>query len=119
MQVSEVDRCQRGALDRFARDVRKKMSSWVVDLILYGARARDTAAPWSDWDVLAVVASRDRARESELAALAFDYLLSDRMTISVKWLPVKMRDLQVRLGVPFIRNVLRDGISLWTPIAGS
>lgn len=119
MNASELDHRQREALDRFAQDVRSRLSPWVVELILYGSRARDTAAPWSDWDVLAVVSCRDRGRESELAQLAFDYLLSDRVTISVKWLPVEQRDLQVRLGAPFIRNVLRDGRSLWIPIAGS
>lgn len=119
MHQSELDLCQREALDRFAQDVQRRLSPWVVDLILYGSRARDTAAPWSDWDVLAIVRCRDRARESELAQLAFDFLLSDRLTLSVKWMPVDMRDLQVRLGVPFIQNVLRDGRSLWTPIAGS
>lgn len=119
MQETGTQRDQREGLKRFARDVRALLSPWVVDLILYGSRARDAAAPWSDWDVLAIVTGRDRVRESELAQLAFDYLLSDRMTISVKWLPVDKRDLQIKLGVPFMQNVLREGVSLWSPGAGN
>jgi predicted nucleotidyltransferase len=119
MGEAEHDSRERAALDRFANDVRRRLAPWVVDLILYGSRARNTAAPWSDWDVLALVEGRDPDRESELAGLAFDYLLSDRINISVKWLPVAMRDLQLRVGAPFMRNVQRDGRSLWTRTTGS
>jgi predicted nucleotidyltransferase len=107
------------AVRRFAGDVRRRLSPWVVDLLLYGSRARGTAVPWSDWDILALTTGRDRDQERELVGIAYDYLLSDRVNISVKWMPVVERDRQLAIGAPFVRNVMRDGKSLWTSTAES
>ena len=101
-------------LQCFAQDVRLRLSPWVEELVLFGSRARGTAAPWSDWDVLAVTQCRDRDRESELIDLAFEQLLRERINISVKWITREKRDQQVRAGASFMMNVLRDGRSLWT-----
>lgn len=108
------DVAQQAALDRFAADVRERFGDWVIDLVLFGSRARGTAAPWSDWDVLAVTDHRDRIREADVIDLAVGYLLSDRLNLSIKFMTCEVRDLQRRLGAPFLRKVVRDGRSLWT-----
>lgn len=102
------------AISRFAHDVGERLGDWVEDLILFGSRARGTAAPESDWDVVAIVSQRDLERASALAGLGFDYLLSDRLNISIKCFPRSEWDRQRRLGVPFVQNVIRDGRTLWT-----
>ncbi len=80
-------------------------------LVLFGSRARGDADPDSDFDVLVVVADEDTIRDNKEPAndivcalsLEYDTVVSCAFTTREKF---------ERSGMPFYRNVRREGVPI-------
>jgi uncharacterized protein len=107
------------ALDQFIGAVRRAYGSRVVDLALFGSRARGDFGPFSDADV-AVVLNDDRwelvEEKRRLARIAYDVLVNTG--VHVQGWPVSQsawEDPETHSNPTLVRNMRRDA----RPIAAS
>ncbi len=79
-----------------------------------GERARGDARPDSDWDVL-ILLDKDRITRSDMDEVSYPVCEfgwgADMMVNPIMY---TIRDWDARRGTPFYKNVMRDGIPLWT-----
>ena len=81
---------------------------------MFGSRARGDARPDSDWDVL-ILLDKDRITRSDMDEVSYPVCEfgwgADMMVNPIMY---TIRDWDARRGTPFYKNVMRDGIPLWT-----
>ncbi len=113
MRLSSLSDQEAAALQAYIRALEERFGHQLVEVLLFGSRARGEAHSSSDVDV-AVILDRPKAQDlSDARGLAFDIwlttyqvLLSIRAMSRESWLALAaMQSL-------FYRNLLRDGISL-------
>lgn len=90
----------------------RRLEAHLKQLILFGSRARDEAAPDSDYDLLAIVDEISRPLKTEISAVAGDFLYDYNSILSL--LPVEEATYNADLYEPLFINVRREGIVLWT-----
>jgi len=90
------------------------MPDEVVDLRLFGSKARGNAARDSDIDVLVVVQPDDRyaALETRVVNIAFDVNLEFNVFISPTVVTPAILNHPVWRETPFLETVLREGVTL-------
>ena len=81
-------------------------------LILFGSRARGDENPYSDYDVLVVLAEKDRALIDALYDATMEVLYKTGRLISLKIYRKTDFDKSSALPTPFMANVLREGVQL-------
>lgn len=81
-------------------------------LILFGSRARGDHAPHSDYDVLVVLPEKDRSVIDALYDATMAVLFRTHRLISLKIYRRDEFDRLASLPSPFLRNVLREGVTL-------
>jgi len=82
------------------------------ELILFGSRARGDDNPYSDYDVLVVLAEKDRVLIDALYDATMEVLYKTGRLISLKIYRKADFDRSAALPTPFMANVLREGIRL-------
>ncbi len=91
----------------FRRRAEAALPGRVVDVVLFGSRARDNAEPDSDWDVAVfltgVPSSEDRRTLSDIA---YDLVVETSEYIQHVPLAASRRDEETLL----LRNIAREGI---------
>lgn len=110
---SSLSPAERAALEDFVDAVRDSLGSEVVDVQLFGSKARGDATPESDVDVLVVV----RRDEPKLIDALYDLLLdacpSHNVYISLKVFSEAEYERLNHPRTPFMQNVAREGVALW------
>jgi predicted nucleotidyltransferase len=81
-------------------------------LILFGSRARGDHKPHSDYDILVVLAEKDRGVVDTLYDATMEVLFRTHRLISLKIYRQADFDRFAALPTPFLTNVLREGIAL-------
>jgi predicted nucleotidyltransferase len=100
------------ALDDFVQRVRAALGPTLVELRLFGSRARGDAGADSDIDVLVVVAD-DRVRAEDLAIdIAFDVNLAHDVYISPRVLTADSLHDPLWRTTLFVRTLEREGVPL-------
>ena len=103
-----------GALASFIGETLAKAAPGKSRAILFGSRARGDARPDSDWDVL-ILLDKDRITRSDMDEVSYPVCEfgwgADMMVNPIMY---TIRDWDARRGTPFYKNVMRDGIPLWT-----
>lgn len=84
----------------------------ILEIYLFGSRARDDWRPDSDYDILIVLESREDEIIDKLYDAVIDILLSTGKLISLKIFPIKEFERLKSLQTPFISNVLNEGIKI-------
>lgn len=84
----------------------------ILEIYLFGSRARDDWRPDSDYDILIVLESREDEIIDKLYDAVIDILLSTCKLISLKIFPIKEFERLKSLQTPFISNVLNEGIKI-------
>ena len=100
--------------NEFLEALRSKFSSHLIRVILFGSRAKGIAKPWSDYDFLIVLDSRNHQIISDIYDIVTDFLIKYGVDISLKI--YAQRDFQQRVSNlnPFIKRVLNTGVELWS-----
>lgn len=102
------------ALDAFTWRVRAELGDRLIELRVFGSKARGDATSESDIDVLVVVPTGlDRRRlQDEVTDLAFDVNLAHDVYISPRVVTEDALNDEVELRGSFLGAALREGIRL-------
>ena len=111
---TEMDQRQESILVELRRCLAAAAANELCRLILFGSRARDDASGDSDLDVAAIVKERTPDLERRLDDAVYDLMWEHdfQPIISLKVFSEAQFDGALEKGVPFYRNVAREGIPL-------
>ena len=104
---------EQAALEDFVNAVRGSLGSEVVDVQLFGSKARGDATPDSDVDVLVVVRRDEPKLIDALYDLLLDACLSHNVYISLKVFSEAEYERLNHPRTPFMQNVAKEGVALW------
>lgn len=100
------------AVERFAAALRERWGSEIIEIHLFGSKARGDAGPESDVDLLVITERDDWRLKDEIGRVATEILLAEGVYLSVKVLGRAPYQRFVALEAPFIKNVLREGVAV-------
>jgi len=110
---SSLSPAEQAALEDFLNAVQGSLESEVVDVQLFGSKARGDATPESDVDVLVVVRRDEPKLIDALYDLLLDACLSHNVYISLKVFSEAEYERLNHPRTPFMQNVAREGVALW------
>lgn len=106
----------RKAADEFTRRALEEYSDKIDSIILFGSVARGEAKEDSDVDILVVVKERNIEDMKEIHGITFEVSMEHSQGISPKIYAVNEILNRMEIGAPFIKEVLKDGVSLYGEI---
>lgn len=95
-----------------AARLRARFGSRIRHIILFGSRARGTAKPYSDFDMMLVLPKRDRGTIDEIYEVTYDFELEHEIDLSLKIYSQDAFRRGREMRTPFVRSVLETGIEL-------
>ena len=110
--LSDLAPNDQAAITKYLGCIRSRFPDRILDVVLFGSRARGDAHVESDIDLLVLVDAEDREFRSELWRIASDVSLDYNVVISprvfgqARWAETR------RIGMPLYRAIVADGISL-------
>jgi predicted nucleotidyltransferase len=99
-------------LKQFKNSLKQTLGCRLVELKLFGSKARGDDQPDSDIDVLVIVTTDDWRICDTVYNVATDLSLETDIYISAKVISKNRFDQLRRDGTPFLRNVSKDAISV-------
>jgi len=103
---------EKSVLKTFKTGLEQALSSQLIELKLFGSKARGDDRPNSDMDVLVIVATDDWHIRDKVYDVATDVLLQMDVCISPKVIS-KTKFVQLcKEGTSFIHNVSKDAITI-------
>lgn len=112
MTLRDLPERDQAALSEFARRVRGALRGNLLDLRLFGSKARGTATPESDLDVAVVVSTDRRAAEDLILDIAFDVNLAHDVYISPRVLERAVVEDPVWKHTSLLRAISSEGVPL-------
>lgn len=98
------------ALKKFKEAVTKALGNELVELTLFGSKARGDAREDSDIDILVITNSGNWRLRDVVYRIVNNILLDDDINISPKVIGKEDYKRLYEKGYPFVKNVIRDGI---------
>jgi len=112
MSSSGLTEKDRLALKKFKEAVANALGDELVELKLFGSKARGDAREDSDIDVLVITNSGNWRLSDVVYHIVTNILLDDDVDISPRVIGKDDCKRLYEKGYPFIRNVIRDGIAV-------
>ena len=109
MRLSERERL---ALRRFRRTLEEALAGDLVEVKLFGSKARGDGREDSDIDVLVIISGGDWRICDVVYGIATDILLETEVCISPKVISRKEYNRLYDMENSFIKNVIREGITV-------
>ena len=103
---------ERSALKQFKISLEQVLGSQLIEMKLFGSKARGDDQPNSDMDVLVIVATDDWHIRDKVYDVATDMLLQVDICISPKVISKNKFDQLRKEGTSFIYNVSKDAITI-------
>jgi predicted nucleotidyltransferase len=103
---------EKTALKEFKNRLKEILESQLLELKLFGSKARGDDKPDSDLDVLVIVTTDDWCIRDEVYDVATDILLQSDVCISPKVISKNKFDQMSKEGTSFVHNVSRDAITI-------
>ncbi len=103
---------ENSVLKQFKTDLQHTLGDKLVELKLFGSKARGDDRPKSDVDVLVIVATDDWHIRDTVYDVATDMLLQMDVCISPKVIGKNRFDQLCKEGTCFIHNISRDAITV-------
>lgn len=100
------------ALRKFGMALKEALTDNLLEVKLFGSKARGDARKDSDIDVLVIISSGDWHMCDVVYGIATDMLLETEVCISPKVINRKEYNNLYNSGNPFIKNVIREGIAV-------
>jgi len=108
----KLDTREKSALIQFKADLKRALSGQLIELKLFGSKARGNDQPDSDMDVLVIVATDDWHIRDTVYDVATDILLQMDVCISPKVISKNRFDQLCKEGTSFMHNVSKDAITV-------
>ena len=109
----KLTKSESAALNKFITDAHRLLGSDLLNVTLFGSRARREGTRESDLDLLIVLEKADAATTQSVRFIAADATLALGPEVSTRvWSRARLEAEQARPGGLF-RNILRDGVPLW------
>ena len=112
MRTMILNEKEKLALKKFRMRIEEVLSDNLVEVKLFGSRARGDARKDSDIDILVITADGDWHVRNVIYDIATDILLDDGICISPKVINKKEYGYLYKIKTPFIKNVIREGITI-------
>ena len=112
MRPSELSTQEVKALNSYASTLKNRLGDQLIDILLFGSKARGDAHPTSDIDILVILGGEKPEAFSEARGLGFDILLAYDLFLSIRVMSQQQWQTLADTGSMFYRNVGKDGISL-------
>ena len=106
----------RKPIEEFVRRALEWYRDRIEDIILFGSVARGEGKEDSDVDILVVVKERNIEDMKEIVGIAFEVSMEHSQDISPKIYTVNEILNRIEMGAPFIKEVLKEGVSLYGEI---
>ena len=103
---------EKSALKAFKKALENNLGKRLIELKLFGSKARGDDNPSSDLDVLSVVADEDWKLSDTVYGIATDVLLETGICISPKVISQKRLEKLSQEESSFVRNIEKDAISV-------
>jgi len=103
---------EKSALKQFKAVLGQTLGDQLIELKLFGSKARGDDQPDSDVDVLVIVASDDWHISDTVYDIATDIFLQTDLCISPKVISKNIFDKLLKENTSFIRNISRDAIAV-------
>ncbi|HXF93545.1 MAG TPA: nucleotidyltransferase domain-containing protein [Nitrospiraceae bacterium] len=100
------------ATKEFARQVRARLQTHVLDLKLFGSKTMGRDVEESDIDVLVVVDQNTPELEDQVLEIAFDVNVAHDVYISPRAIGKAVLDDPVWKITPFLRHIATEGVPL-------
>ena len=117
--MTQLDPAIEKLLGDATQALRAALGADLVRVVLFGSRARGTAAPEADVDLLVVLRERTPQLEDLVSVALYGVMWRHDFTCLLS--PVILDESEYRLmlsrGFSFIRNVEQEGVVLWTRAA--
>ena len=107
-----LNKREKTALQRFKTELGQALGNQLVELKLFGSKARGDGRPDSDMDILVIVASDDWHLRDTVYDIATDIFLQTDICISPKVISKNKFDKLRKEGASFVNNVSRDAITV-------
>lgn len=98
------------AVRRFKETLFERLGDEIVEIRVFGSKARGDAGPESDLDVLVVTRQENWRLKEKIGQVATAILLEEGIYLSIKVFGQPFYRRLVELQTPFIKNVLREGV---------
>ncbi len=118
-RLGHLTAAERQAVDEFVAELRKRYGSRIVDVQLFGSRARGEGGPESDLDLLIVVSGDERQIAGDITRLGSRLDLEYGVVLSDLTMSLDRFEWHRRHQAPLYRHLLREGIGLWTSASES
>ncbi len=103
---------EKSALTQFKADLERLLSNQLIELKLFGSKARGDDQPDSDIDVLVIVTDDDWRICDVVYGIATDILLQADISISPKVISKNQLEQLKKEDTFFLRNISRDAITV-------
>jgi len=103
---------EKSALKHFKASLEQTLGSQLIELKLFGSKARGDDRPNSDMDVLVIVATDDWHIRDKVYDVATDVLLQMDVCISPKVISKTIFVQLCKEGTSFIYNISKDAITI-------
>jgi predicted nucleotidyltransferase len=103
---------EKSALQQFKAGLNLAIGAQLIELKLFGSKARGDDKPDSDIDVLVIVTDDDWHICDVVYGIATDILLQTDISISPKVISKNLRELLQKEDTFFLRNISRDAIAV-------
>lgn len=112
MRTDSLSTREREALLAYIATLHNRFENQLVDVILFGSKARGDAHLDSDIDVLVLLDNPDIETLSEVRGLGFDILLTYGVFLSIRAMSRQQWQTLANTDNLFYHNLKQDGISL-------
>lgn len=112
LSTAPLSTTERAALEAYVYRLRDELGSAIVELRLFGSKARGESSPESDIDVLVVMEEVTPQLKNHVVDLAFDINLEHRVLISPVVFSREQREHHLWRVTHFGRATMREGIPL-------
>jgi uncharacterized protein len=96
----------------FKREIEKKFPEEIIEVLIFGSKARGDASKDSDIDILVIIRSNDKKIIKEIRSAGYDLEIDNDIVLSIQVLSSDYVNHLRNLPTQFIQNVDRDAIAV-------
>lgn len=96
----------------FKKEIEEKFPKEIIEVLIFGSKARGDAAKYSDIDILVITKSNDKKIIKEIRFTGYELEIENDIVLSIQVLSSDYVDHLRNLATQFIQNVDRDAIAV-------